>query len=504
MKTLLIGIGHENIGLQYLSAFLKNQGQETKIINVGISIQDYYLMGRLLNKIPYSQKKIKSLLAQIKIYNPDLIAFSVTTDHYAWAKTISQEIKNSLDIKIIFGGPHPTALPELVIAESFVDFVCIGEGEEALLELILALEKNTSTDKILNIWGKLKGRIIKNPVRPPIKDLDAIPFPDRENFFKNYKEYTDVYSIITARGCPYKCTFCANTVNQKIYKSYSYTRRRSPENVIAELQLAKKNNLNHILFADDIFTLNKSWLKTFLTLYAAEINLPFTCEIHPAHMDAEILKWLEEANCASAGFGLQSAGEKIRNDILKRGDSLEQIKNTINLFKSSPIYLYVDVLLNVPSQDKDELILTASFLNKYKPDMILPFNLKYYPGLPITNYALHNNILTAQNVNDINSGKSFTPFSIGKDTDKETAALCSLILGARVLPEKIFEAILKHKLYRFNIGMTNFLFHMYCVISDIFLLLAKRKRMFFYFPLSKQLKYYIMHIYKMNLKRKYK
>lgn len=501
MKTLLIGIGHENIGLQYLSSFLKQHYQKTKIINVGISIQDYYLLGRLLNKLPYSKKYISYIIKQVKNYNPDLIAFSVTTDHYLWAKTLSNEIKKQSNVKIIFGGPHPSAVPHHVIAEDFVDYVCVGEGEEPLLELVLALEQNKPTDNILNIWSKKNGSIIKNNVRPPYKNLDELPFPDRDNFFNEYKNYTDVYSIITARGCPYKCTFCANTVNQEIYKNYSYVRRRSPENVILELKAAKKQKIKHVLFADDIFTLKKSWLKKFLALYSKEISLPFTCEIHPAHVDKEIIKWLEDANCASAGFGLQSAGEKIRNEILKRDDSLSQIQNTINMFKDSPIYLYVDILLNVPSQDKEELILTATFLNKYKPDMILPFNLKYYPKLPITDYAFENKLLTSKNISEINNGQSFSPFSIGKNTDKETATLSSLILGARLLPKPIFDIVIKYNLYRFNITLTNFFFHIYCILSDICLIIIKRKRMFFYFPLSKQLKYYIISMFRINFNR---
>lgn len=504
MKTLLIGLGHENIGLQYLSSFLKSKGIETSIFNAGVSIAAYYLMGNLLNKIPYNKEYLNYTLSKIKEHNPDLIAFSVTTDHFLWAKTISEKIKKFKDIKIIWGGPHPSAVPEIVIKESFIDYVCIGEGEEALYELCEALQNKKPADNIKNIWSKTGSKIHKNDIRPPIKNLDELPFPDRDNFFKEHKSYTDVYSVITSRGCPYKCSFCANTVLQKIYENYSFVRRRSPQNVITELKIAKKENITHILFADDIFTLNKSWLKEFLISYKKEINLPFTCEIHPAHIDQETLTLLEEANCASAGFGLQSIGDEIRNNILKRSDTKEQIIKTILLFQTSPIYLYVDILLDVPTQDKKELIETANFLNTYKPDMILPFNLKYYPSLPITDYAKNLNILSAENITDINAGKAFKPFSIGKGLNKEISALSSLILGARVLPKSVFNTIVKHELYKFNIGLTNVLFHIYCIASDIVLMIKKKKRMFFYFPLFKQIKYYINFLITIKIQRKYK
>ena len=115
----------------------------------------------------------------------DLIGFSVISDTYGWACQIAGELIKRIDIPVIFGGIHPTSVPDIVIKEDFVDYVCAGEGEEAMVELCDALQQGKDTTSIRNVWTKRNGRIIKNPLRPLISDLDSLPFPDKELYYKD-------------------------------------------------------------------------------------------------------------------------------------------------------------------------------------------------------------------------------------------------------------------------------------------------------------------------------
>jgi len=156
---------HESLAIEYLSAVLKRGGHETDLI------------------LSHDEEKSfnKRLIEKIKRFNPDFIFFSIMTDDYLWASKTSQFIKENFEkILIIFGGVHITACPDSVIKNDFVDYIILGEGEGAVLELV----ENPHRIDIKNVWLKKDGQIIRNKLRPLIEDLDSLPFPDKELFFK--------------------------------------------------------------------------------------------------------------------------------------------------------------------------------------------------------------------------------------------------------------------------------------------------------------------------------
>ena len=498
MKIDLICLGHESIGLEYISACLKDKGYDAVLIKAGVAIQSYYLLGKLINQVPHSEQYKQNLVNTIVSSAPDLIGFSVVSDTYGWACEIAKEIKKRIDVPVVFGGIHPTSVPEQVIKEDFVDYLCLGEGEEAMVELVCALEQGKDSSSIKNIWAKKDGKVVENPLRPLISDLDSLPFPDKELFYSKYSRFSNVYSLITGRGCPYNCSFCCNNLLRSIYHDKgNYLRRRSVDNVIKELADAKdEHNIKNILFADDVFTLNIKWLEEFCEKYKKQVALPFTCEIHPLHINHRIVELLESAGCVTAGFGLQTIGEGLRKNILNRYETNEQIASTIDFFKNSKVYLYVDVLLDIPGQDEEELVNTARFLNRHPPDMVLPFQLRYYPRTDIVNVALEKEILTPEDVRRIDESRKYLPFDIGglrhkKNIDK----ILTFVLISKSLPRFMADFILDKKLYRWSLPLTNILFHAYCLLVDIYKKIFRRKRQFNYFPLFKQIKFYLFSLF---------
>jgi len=184
----------------------------------------------------------KDLMRSIKEANPEIIAFSATTGVHTWALEKAREIKRKFNIPILFGGPHATFFPE-IIENKNIDFACIGEAEEAIVELLNALEEEKDTSKIKNIWSKTGEIIHKNPIRPLIQNLDELPFPDRSLYYKRYPFLKNQNSrdFIFMRGCPYQCSFCYNHSLQKMYKNNGkYIRFKNVDKAIEELLEVKQ------------------------------------------------------------------------------------------------------------------------------------------------------------------------------------------------------------------------------------------------------------------------
>ncbi len=213
-KVAFICPGYESLGIEYLSANLKMNGLESKLFLDPILFSESgFLNNNFLGSIFSFKKRI---LKTIIDYQPNLICFSVITDNYKWACDWAREIKKYISTSIIFGGIHPTSVPERVILEPFVDYVCIGEGDIAIVELAQACRDRKNTASIQNIWAKQEGLIFKNEVRPLIYDLDTLPFPDKEFYYSQAPIFNDGYLASTSRGCPFKCAYCCNNVYHSI------------------------------------------------------------------------------------------------------------------------------------------------------------------------------------------------------------------------------------------------------------------------------------------------
>jgi len=170
-------LGIQYLGIQYISAVLKSGGHKTKLFVDPQLFKDSHCSIKVLSRHFDFKREI---IHELKIYQPDLIGFSVVTDFYHRACELSAAIKGEMDVPVIFGGIHPSSAPEGVIKNDFVDIVCVGEGEFPMLELVNSIEKGRIDYSIKNLWFKKDGKIVKNELRPLIADLDKLLFPDQE------------------------------------------------------------------------------------------------------------------------------------------------------------------------------------------------------------------------------------------------------------------------------------------------------------------------------------
>lgn len=363
----------EYLGIMYLASILKKRGDEVAVF-IGTSCHH--------------------LVSQIEHYHPDIVAFSCMTGSHEFALGIAKEVKSRIDTLALFGGPHPTFFPE-IINEEGVDIVCRGEGEEALLELVEAIDGRRSITAIPNLWVKQDREIIKNEMRPLIQNLDKLPFPDRHIYYYDYPFMNNSRKIFMAgRGCPYKCSYCFNETLRELYKEKgTYVRMRSADNVISEIEeVRQRYKLSTVYMLDDTFIVNKLWLFEFLEKYRSKINIPFICLVRADLISDEIAQNLKAAGCHSVFFGVESGDEYIRNTILNRKMTNEQIINTAALLKKHKIKFRTYNMMGIPGEDVRQGFMTVDLNIKIKTDYPWCSILQPYPKTAIEDYIRKHGI----------------------------------------------------------------------------------------------------------------
>lgn len=485
-KILLISFENELMGIRYIGEILKKYKFNVEAYVDPVLFDDSLLIrSKLLSKIFNMDYLFEEKLMKFK---PDLVAFSVVTDYYQKSlklcgivKKVSKKIKK--DIKTIMGGIHATSVPNIIIIEKNVDYVCVGEGEFAILELCKSLEKKDDRLNIKNIWLKKNNLIIKNEVRPLEKNLDNLPIPYDNIYFKSYPPIKFFYGTITSRGCPYMCSYCNNYIYKKIIykKDKIFYRRRSVGNVIEELK--QRKNRKFIRFHDENFICDKKWLKEFAKKYKEKINLPYFCWVHPNSVDEEIVKLLKHSGCIAVQMGVQTIYEKTRENILNRYTKTKKIEECIRLFKRYNIEITVDNIFGLPNQSIKEMEDLVLFYLNNVPDRLFIYYLTYYPKLKINEISLKNNLINFKSIKNIEKGKGemfiYGGCSINKNAFKLNFLVHLISFG---LSKKIAYKIIKKKLYRFLPAISpkfNNFFYKGSVGNKI--LSKRRKERYFYF-----------------------
>lgn len=411
------------MGIESLSAWVKLHGHDTELLfdPATFSGQENARIG-LLAKIFDKSDEIVDNAAHS---GADLIAFSAFTVNYRWALEIAQRIKEKTDIPIIFGGVHASAVPQRVLANPQVDAVVVGEGEAALLELLDGMKDGRLPSKPLpNVWVKsARGEPLGVPPRPYIRELDKLPFPDKDLFYDKVPALSDSYMIMTSRGCPYKCSFCCNSLYHEMYRNErGHVRRYSPERVIGELEWARdKYNPSFISFWDDVFTADIKWLRAFRELYS-RIGLPYDVYTHPLALDEERVKILAETGCYRVKLGLQTVSERTRKAYLDRTGSAEQVEMCIGLLKKHGLTVGIDHMFGLPGEGADEQDAAAKFYTRVRPDRINSYWMLYFPGAKIVETALEKGMLTKKDIEDIEEGRGETSYMYlrpGASNEKE-------------------------------------------------------------------------------------
>ena len=439
-------MGYENLGIESLASYLEQNGHQTQLIFDPALFDDKHYFE---NKFLANLFKYKTIVKDIINTNPDVVLFSVFSDCNQWALDIARKIKKNKNIPIIFGGIHPTSIPQKTIQEACIDYVVVGESEDALLELLNSLENNKSNYSIPNIWFKKDGKIISNPVRSLRQDLDALPYPNKDLFvpYVPLKEYM----IATVRGCLFACSFCCHNYLRRLYKddNQRYVRRRSPENVIGELKIAKqKYNFNVVSFIDDIFTYDKEYLRKFLPLYKKEIDIPFVALAHPLYVDDEIAMILKQSGCTKLQIGIQTFNEVVKRKMMSRIETNDDIIRAIKACNKYNLNFIVDHMFGFGETD-EEIKYAVLLYNKYRPVRINCYWLQYYPSTTV----IQKTKATEEQIKEAEEGKQNTYFTGGSVKDKNSIKLIKnyqfIMKSLQIWPKCMVKFFIKSKIYKF-------------------------------------------------------
>jgi len=353
--------------------------------NCNIELYAIMSIASFVNKryqIKVSIGPIEKIVEDFRSFKPDVIGAYVLTKDHSYVLELSKQIKEINNAcLVVLGGPHPTFYKDIIHEEN-IDAICVGEGEKSILSLLDRIENKKDYKDIPSIWMKKNGKIYKNS-SGPILESDEIPLPDR-SIYKDYPEiyYSSKVNVICSRGCPYDCAFCQNHGVKKMYGS-SFYRIRDIDSVIQEILLVKKTNKNikTISFQDDIFGMNKKWLKEFLREYKKKINIPFYCLLRCDVVSEEIIGLLKDAGCFEIGIGVETGDEKLRSKVLKKKLKNSAIIKAVTIFKRNKVKFHTFNMFGLPGEDLALAYKTVAFsTEELKADVVWSAMFQPYPG----------------------------------------------------------------------------------------------------------------------------
>lgn len=273
--------------------------------------------------------------------------------------------------KVIVGGPEPANYPDQYL-ESGADVVIVGEGELALENLLRSSFDRTVWPEIGGlIFRNENGSLVRTASSPLIKNLDEQPWPDRERIDMN--RYLDTWrtfhgkgsvSLITARGCPYRCNWCSHSV-------YGMThRRRSPKGVVNEIEwIVDRYDPEMLWLADDVFTIHHGWLFEFAAeMQRRRLSIPFECITRADRMNESVAQTLADLQCFRVWIGSESGSQRIL-DAMQRGVTVQQVRSAVQACKTRGIQTGMFLMWGYDGEEIDDIEETVAHARTCQPDV---------------------------------------------------------------------------------------------------------------------------------------
>ena len=390
--------GIPSYGVALLSALLKDEGHD---------VQLYHLTTEP------GREEFRSRLQDVA---PDLVAFS-TNSHYAHRlPTWTSWAAADTGVPVMVGGVHATLAPDAVLALPDVDFVCVGEGEGAVVDLCRALAAGEVPTDIPNIWRKEEDRIVRTPLRQLIDDLDDLPDPDFTLFdFHNlYPVRRGLFPYILSRGCIFRCTYCSvHALREMSPSGVRFWRFMSPRHAVEQLRRMMDRyypETETVQFLDAILFRDRRWLKEFATLYKEHISLPFSCNLRADFVTEETAAILADMGCEIARFGVESGDEYMTTEILDRNLEVEDIRRAFELLGAVGIQRWSYNMVGLPRENLKMALKTIRLNAEIDPELALSFIFYPYPGTRLYDLCAEDGTLT---------DKEFDHYFMGVTTDNK-------------------------------------------------------------------------------------
>ena len=316
---------------------------------------------------------------KIEEFDPNLIAISVVENTYSIARRIIQSLPEKMKkIPIVWGGVFATFAPQLILNDNVGDYVCMGEGDKAMIEFCNRLCEGKPTHNVQNFWVRYNGNIIKNKMGSLV-DLENLPIPDY-SLFPEHAMYRPMQgkvrrtiAIETQRGCPYTCTFCnspGKVTLQKADTGQMFTRKRSIKKVREEIDfLHKKYNLELIYMIDDTFLgISEKRFDELYEMYL-DFKIPFWMNTRCETMTERRAEKLEEMNLLRMNFGIEHGNPEYRRNILKRSTSNERMISAFQMTSGKKYVTIGDLIIGMPEENRKLVFDSIKFTRQLPKDV---------------------------------------------------------------------------------------------------------------------------------------
>jgi radical SAM superfamily enzyme YgiQ (UPF0313 family) len=400
MRLLLLSVQSNAYltGLKYLAANVIANGYDAKIL---------HLPGYFEETLEPSVEEF------INEYNPDLIGISLMSIEYYPTLNLTRLLRKRFDIPIVWGGVHAVIRPDDCLRHA--DYVCCGEGEKAIVSLLEHIKEKGREipPQIPNIWVNHNGEFLRQPPSLPEIELDSLPIQEYlpayfyvlhnrkiynyslnpRLFRKNALYGGTCHMMITTRGCPFNCGYCANSYLSQVYGRK--IRKRSVENCMKELKEVKKDPyVLYINFEDDcFFAHSREWIREFCREYKKHINLPFMVRAIPTMLDREKLAMLDKADLSWIIMGVQSGSDHVNFDIYNRDIKFNSVRKSAEILTKHRVVPYYEMITDNPYETEEDTMETIEAMASLKkPYTISLAHLTFFPGTPLTERALQEGI----------------------------------------------------------------------------------------------------------------
>jgi len=434
--------GGYNEGVCSICTYLSSLGHQVKLMHI-------------TNKKSVAKDGLLNEMAEFK---PDLIGFSVMTPNFKYARQINTFIKEELGCRTILGGVHAMFSYREILKSNSFDFVCVGEGEYCLPELMQKLDD--AANNRISVAGILtnKSDLNSDPAGCFVRDLDSLPVCDRKFFdFPNLRESKEKQAqFIAGRGCPFNCTYCANKFKRKILGA-SKVRMKSPQRVIDEIKtvLAEYDFIQSLFFQDDILPLDKEWFFEFVDLYKHSLDKAFSCNVHPVLITEQVCEALSAIGCNYVQIGVESGNERVRNQILNRKMSNSQIKEKVRLLKKYNIKPATFNMIGNYTETMAEALDTVKLNAEIKSERAYSTVFVPYPGTELNIKCRESKSFIADK--EPEDYPDYTEFSIIKHKDFGPDRIVFivryfnlLILAYRIFPYALIDFVLNSRFFPYK------------------------------------------------------
>ena len=398
------------LGLRYVSSYLKSAGHEVVM---------FFMSSRRDTTVPdYTQAALDALVQRLR--DCDLVGLSLMTNNYHRAVALTQAIRAAgVRAPLVWGGVHATVAPEECL--ELADAVCVGEGEEPMLQLLERLVAGRDPTAIPSLWFRAGGPFgnaapIRNRIAPLEQRLDDLPFPDYElethwvagrdglepARLGNLRGMLDTLRVITTRGCPYHCTFCNNTALRNIHAGLGqWVRMRSLDNVLAEIRqaLACFPSIRAINFVDDLFFVRKEEeIDAFAQQYNRDVRLPLQLDAFPNTVTDRKVAALAQVPLELISMGIESASDDTLRNIYQRPTTPRRIAQAIDTLARQKVPVEYHYIVSNPYEPEKNVIETMRFIATHHRGraVLRVFPLMFYPGTPLYTRAQDDGLIGRQ------------------------------------------------------------------------------------------------------------